>query len=160
MKTVLILLENLTQTTTVTCPHCGKSKEFPNLQLSKIKPPLRAKCSCSQVFELDINRRRFDRKPVELPGQLFARTPDAVPMDIVIVDLSVGGIGFVSPDLELREGQICTVIFKLDDATQTAVTEDVIVRNIRGNAVGAEFVTNGGYNFDLDFYLMPSEPID
>jgi hypothetical protein len=48
-------------------------------------------------------------------------------------------------------------MFRLDDASKVVIGEDIVVRTIRPpQTVGAAFCDQRHYNFDLDFYLIPS----
>ncbi len=158
MKTVQLFLNDLESTSTVTCPYCQKSKLFPNEQLRELNHALRAKCSCSQVFELVVNRRYFPRKDVWLEGELFPQGSQERIAEIIVTSLSVGGVGFTTNGITPQVSDIYTISFSLDDDTRTTVREDIIVRNLRDAIIGAEFIGQGSYNFDLDFYLMPSGP--
>ncbi len=158
MKTVQIFLNDLAETSKVTCPYCEKSKSIPNTQLRALNHALRAKCICENVFELVVNRRCFPRKEVRFEGELFLQGAREQLAEIVIISLSVGGIGFLADNLSPQIGDVYTVFFRLDDHSQTIVHEDIVVRNLRGGITGAEFCEQGSYNFDLDFYLMPFEP--
>ena len=158
MKTVQIFLNDLTETSQVTCPYCEKSKFIPNTKLRVMTHALRAKCICENVFELVVNRRCFPRQQVQLKGVLFRQGTRERLAEIAITSLSVGGIGILVEDLTLHIGDVFTVLFRLDNPTKTVVHEDIVIRNVHGNIAGTEFLEQGNYNFDLDFYLMPLEP--
>lgn len=158
MQIVQIVLNDLAETSKVTCPYCEKSKFIPNAQLRTLNHALRAKCTCDNVFELMVNRRCFPRKEVRFKGELFLQGASERLAEIVVTSLSVGGLGFVVEDLNPRVGDVFTISFCLDDAVKTAVHEDIVVCNLRGGVTGAEFIEHGSYNYDLDFYLMPFDP--
>ena len=71
MDVVQIVLSDLAKTSQVTCPRCAKSKYIPNVQLRALSHALRAKCTCTHVFDIMVNRRGFPRKQVRLKGELF-----------------------------------------------------------------------------------------
>jgi hypothetical protein len=79
---------------------------------------------------------------------------------IRIRSLSLGGISFVSTPLSLGEtefvftvGDHYVVVFTLDDAARTPLEVGIRVCHMHGQAVGAAFVDDTPYNYDLDFYL-------
>lgn len=158
MKTIQIFLNDLAATSDVTCPYCQRSKSIPNAQLQSLSHALRAKCSCENVFELVVNRRCFPRKEVQFEGELFLQGAGEKLVEIVVTSLSVGGVGFLAEGLSPQVGDVFTISFHLDDDVKTTMHEDIIVRNLRGEVAGAEFIGHGAYNFDLDFYLMPFNP--
>ncbi|ETW93033.1 MAG: hypothetical protein ETSY1_41015 [Candidatus Entotheonella factor] len=158
MKTIQIFLNDLAATSQVTCPYCQRSRSIPNTQLQSLRHALRAKCSCENVFELVVNRRCFPRKDVRFEGELSLQGASERLAEIVVTSLSVGGVGFLVEGLAPQVGDIFTIAFSLDDDVKTEVREDIIVRNLRGEVTGAEFIGHGTYNFDLDFYLMPFDP--
>lgn len=110
------------------------------------------------MFELVVNRRYFPRKDVRFEGELFVQGSQERIAAVTVSSISVGGIGFVADDIAPQVGDVYTISFHLDDDRGTTVYEDIVVRNLRGEVVGAEFVGQGSYNFDLDFYLMPFDP--
>lgn len=154
MKTVQIVIDGLIDTTTITCPHCAHSKSIPNAKLREFNRPLRVKCACGQVFALSPNHRRFTRLPVKLSGQLATQTSNPTLLQITIVNLSLSGVGFKAPGMAFQVGQTFSLTFQLDDAANTAIAEDVVIRSTRHDVIGAEFVNQDTYNFDLDFYMM------
>ena len=154
MKTVQIVINGLVDTTTITCPHCARSKSVPNAKLREFDRPLKVKCSCGQVFALSPNHRRFIRVAVDLDGQLSTHDSPSILAKVKVVDLSLSGVGFKAPGAAFEVGQTLALTFYLDDAAKTPITEDVVIQNMRGDVVGAEFVNQDTYNFDLDFYLM------
>ncbi len=158
MQTIQIFLNDLAETSKVTCPYCDKSKSIPNTQLRALNHALRAKCVCENVFEVVINRRCFPRKEVRFEGELFLQGASEKLSQVVVTSLSVGGIGFCVENLKPQVGDVFTISFRLDDDNHTAVHEDIVVRNLRSDVTGAEFIEQGSYNFDLDFYLMPFGP--
>ncbi len=159
MKVIEIFINDDETTSQVTCPYCDISKTLPSAQLRALNQALRAKCSCDNVFELVVNRRRFPRKEdIRFEGELCVQGSQESVAEIVVISLSVGGVGFLIDGVSPQVGDVYTMSFILDDDLKTEVQEDIIVRHVRGDMVGAEFTGQGCYNSDLDFYLMPSDP--
>ena len=158
MKVVQIVISDLTKTSKVTCPYCGKSKYIPNAQLRLLSHALQAKCTCSQAFQIMVNRRGFPRKKVQFEGELFLPGAQERAARVDIRSISVGGIGFMAEGASLQVGDVFTLAFHLDDEFNTEVREEIEVSHIHGEAIGAKFTGPNAYNPDLDFYLMPFDP--
>jgi hypothetical protein len=101
-------------------------------------------------------RRRFERKAVQMSGALLDQQTQVNLATVTILDLSLGGVGFVSPQRAIKMEERFTLIFRLDDDCRTTIREDIVVRSVTDSQhVGAEFLYQEHYNFDLDFYLAP-----
>ncbi|ETW94728.1 PilZ domain-containing protein [Candidatus Entotheonella palauensis] len=156
-KTIHILIDDRSESSAITCPHCGRKKTIPNEQLCKSDRPLRVKCSCQNVFALVTNRRRFQRRDVNFTGDMMQCTSHKRLAVIDITSLSVEGIGFRAQDIELQVGDTFTVAFNLDDDSETTIVDEIVVCNINQGTVGAKFMARNGYNPEIDFYLMDED---
>ena len=79
---------------------------------------------------------------------------------IHITSLFVGGIGFRSQHLKPQIGDTFTVAFSLDAAAETAIVDDIEIRNVTDNLIGPQFLSRNGYNPDVNFYLMAEDGAD
>ncbi len=156
-KTIHILIDDRSESSTITCPYCDRQKTIPNEQLFKGERSLRVKCSCNNVFSLVTNRRRFQRRDVNFVGDLVVSTSHKRLAVINITSLSVEGIGFRGQDFEPDIGDAFTVAFSLDDELETAIVAEVVICNIKNDTVGAKFLARNGYNPEIDFYLMDED---
>lgn len=156
-KTIHILIDDRSECSTITCPHCERQKTIPNEQLCNADRPLRVKCSCQHVFALVTNRRRFQRRDVNFTGDMMVCTSHKRLAAIQITSLSVEGIGFRAQDIETQIGDTFTVAFSLDDANETAIVDEIVICNIKEGTVGAKFLARNGYNPEIDFYLMDED---
>ena len=76
---------------------------------------------------------------------------------IIIHDLSLHGISFSCLDFPYNPGDELTVEFTLEDEYQTLIRKEAIVRNIRGNVAGCEFIKNEKstiYDAPLGYYVV------
>lgn len=153
-KTIHILIDDYTEHSTITCPHCDRQKTIPNEQLCKGGRSLRVKCSCQNVFALVTNRRRFQRRDVNFIGDMMVSASHKRLAAINIISLSIEGLGFRAEALELQVGDTFTVAFSLDNAAETAIVDEIVICNIHNGMVGAKFLARNGYNPEIDFYLM------
>ena len=159
-ETVRILVDHRSQSTKVICPSCKREKIVANGQILQGDRSFRVKCPCHHVFILMANCRRFQRRPVDVTGDLMSCTSHKRLVSIHIISLSVDGIGFRSQHLKPQVGETFTVAFSLDDAAETAIVDDIEIRNVTANQIGAQFLSRNGYNPEVDFYLMAEDAAD
>jgi len=147
---------NPDDTAVIVCPHCGTSKTANVTKFKDRKAPLKIKCKCQSVFSVSFEFRRAHRKETNLRGH-YCRIPACKNWhDIMVKNISVTGIGFttigshnLTKDAEVR------VKFRLDDAKQSEIQKDAIVRVVKDRYVGCEFTEPALYDKALGFYLMP-----
>jgi len=71
-------------------------------------------------------------------------------------NISRSGVGFsVSGHHDINIGQKALVNFKLNDKKQTELTKKVLVKSIRDNSIGCEFIHQNQIGKDLGFFLQP-----
>ncbi|MGE3540572.1 MAG: hypothetical protein AB7N91_24420 [Candidatus Tectimicrobiota bacterium] len=146
----------------ITCLYCGQKRR---INMSNYKDhhiggrALKVKCSvCGRIFHVRFDFRRYHRLSVQLVGKLLRLNTQEEIEAITVTSLSVGGIGFLLENpQEVQCGQRYGVSFHLDDAQHSLICEDILVKRIEGNFIGAEFYQSDKYNYELDFYIM-SEP--
>jgi len=149
------VLRNSPTTCVVTCKQCGQRTTLGLAQLQDCYT-LPVTCACGHVTRLVRERRRFERKAVKLAGELVDIRTQVPLAKVNLLDLSLGGVRFVSHQRDVKMEDRFTLIFRLDDACQTTIREDIVVRNVTDSQhVGAEFLCKETYNFELDFYLTP-----
>jgi hypothetical protein len=85
------------------------------------------------------NLRHFQRHQVDFTGDLMTCASHKKLATIHITSLSVDGIGFRSQHLKPKVGETFTVAFSLDDAAETAIVDDIVIRNVTDNQIGAKF---------------------
>lgn len=160
METVKVVFTGSEATYEVVCQSCGRKKSLRHEQLRHLRNAVKVKCGCGVIFDLVFERRRFYRNKVQLDAQLFDMDTGKKLDDVMLVTISVGGVGFVSHLDDITIGDKFRVRFSLDNEVQALVDEEVLVRNIIKGVIGVEFVQQDYYNFDLDFYLMPVAVVD
>ena len=140
------------------CPHCEQKLALRIADLQACNHAI-ITCRCGDKIRLARERRRFDRKLVQLSGELLDQKTHKRLTTVSILNLSLGGVGFVANQADPHKIEVdkrFTICFRLDDECQTRIQEDIVVRNVRGpQYIGAEFLCAGGHNLDLDFYLTP-----
>ena len=163
---------------TVICPKCKKTKNIDATPFLKnkglVKLTFRFKCElcdcghkdCRECKEtncdksniniINIERRKFYRKKVNLTGSLLAANGKR--HSIRVLDLSRTGIRTMTlAPHTFKIDQELTVEFMLDDEKNTAVKKQLIVKKTNDKVVDGEFIETD--NFDkndkvIGFYLM------
>ena len=144
-------------TAVISCPHCNCQKTVPVGSCKGSKCRVKIKCKCGDVFPVDLEFRKKVRKKVKLLGKFTNYSQKNIRGDIIVKDLSMSGVQFVTMDIEkLKIGDEITVSFKLDNAERSTIKKEVIVKNINKNNVGCEFEMSSEYAPDgpLGFYIM------
>jgi len=143
-------------TAVISCPHCGRQKTVP-VGSYKGKARVKIKCGCRNVFAVNLEFRRNVRKKTNLLGKFTNHSQKNIRGDIAVKNLSMGGLNFVSMDIDkFMNGDEITVSFKLDNADRATIKKDAIVRFIHKNSAGCEFEKSGDYapGGPLGFYVM------
>lgn len=146
----------------VTCPNCTREN---NIQMSDIPgdgDTLEAICPCGSIIHMLLEFRKEARKKVEIRGIFMKVEPDENSYhsqdqwgSIQIHNISKSGIGFVAyGNHSIRVNDQFTVKFTLDNALRSVVRKPVIVRVVKDNYIGCEFVGSDKYDSTLGFYLM------
>ncbi|MDH3600358.1 MAG: PilZ domain-containing protein [Candidatus Tectomicrobia bacterium] len=143
-------------TCVITCPRCAQGNTLPIVQLRWGQELPHVRCGCGFMLRLvRMDQRRFPRKPVQLSGVLLNATTHTPLTTVSIIDLSLGGVRFVTPLSSFQVGERYRIVFSLDDALRTEIREDIVVRHVTDSQYfGAEFFHPECYD-ELDFYLTP-----
>lgn len=140
------------------CPQCKKlwKKNLSAIQNPTQNVVFNCKCPCGHAFPVVLERRQFHRRETNLGGA-FIHDKKQTRGIIVVKNISLGGLGFeLTNDYRIASGDVVLVRFNLDDPFGTLVTKETLIRKIRGNYVGAEFLDRI-WKHDL-LHLYVSEP--
>lgn len=143
-------------TAVISCPHCGRQKTVP-VGSYKGKARVKIKCGCKNVFAVNLDFRKKFRKKTDLYGKFTNYSQKNCCGDIIIKNLSLDGLKFTTKDIDKsKNGDEIEVIFKLDNPDRTRIRKEAVVRNIRKNSIGCEFVKSRQPAFEssLGFYLL------
>lgn len=140
--------------TTLICPRCKMVKVVSVEQFRQRQHRLKARCSCSHVFNVNLDFRKCFRKPTNLSG-IFNMSPPAVGGGIMrILNLSLEGACFeVNGVHKIKIGQKGRLDFNLDDRKETKMRREFVVRMVNGNAIGCQFLSAQAFEKELGFYL-------
>jgi hypothetical protein len=139
---------------TIVCDHCGKTKAVDVSSFKHIKRALKIRCACHHEFRVFVEVKRFHRKKTAFTGEyeiIKSTTPLFIKKDdILIEDLSRTGVGMrTKRHHKLKADDI--------DKQQTEIQRRAVIRNVKDDYIGAEFLNADGYdhaNRLLGFYLM------
>jgi hypothetical protein len=177
MKTIYLSSENKA---TLVCPQCEKAKVIDATRYQQKEGPIKIKftfkcrhcyCGTEHALECDgadckqghtiaalLERRRYYRKDVNLPGKI--RDEHGKEASIKVFDISKKGLLFklIYPGA-YEVGEILTVLFELDDPQRSKINKDVVIRKkIAPDQLGVEFTSADTLISHSDkaigFYLM------
>lgn len=73
-----------------------------------------------------------------------------------MVNLSLSGARFEVKGLhDLKVGQKGSLVFTLDNRKETILYKQVVIKTVKDNLIGCEFVEDQAYRKELGFYLLP-----
>ncbi len=128
------------------CPECGEVRHMDVSKFKKTnkKVKLKCTCKCKHVFSVTLERRLHVRKEVCLHGNIVSeekKYPINV-MDISRFGLMVRTKGILDYNIDEK----IVVEFILDDAQNSKVSKEVIIRTINKEKIGVEFLAQDHYD--------------
>jgi hypothetical protein len=141
----------------IMCLKCGREKTLDVSKLKGLSKQVRVKCSCGFTFEVVFEKRAHYRKKTQLPGQYSKVCLNGYPDDMIVINISRTGLGLETFGTGgTKEGDVLKVEFRLDNATETLIKAEIVVRNVNGRYIGGEFcLIEEHAKRTLGFYLMP-----
>jgi hypothetical protein len=148
----------------IVCPSCHKAKTINVANYRNPLKPIRVKCQCGHNFSITLEYRKANRKTVNIPGKLFHKQSSRHIADVVVTSLSIAGVGFelkshIGIKVVIKPDDLYEIAFTLDDNFDSAIREEIVVRRVEGNRIGAEFADQEKYHYELDFYLSAEFPV-
>jgi hypothetical protein len=155
-------------TVNMRCPVCTVDKVVPYDKLPR-QHRLTVKCQCGSVFKAQIELRKSFRKDVNFngliqllkqgnrPGQILNESHDikSKPINCRITNISLGGIGLtVNENVKLHENDLILAKFNLDNSATTRIEKQAVVRRVKDNSVGCEFIKTDDNDKALKFYFL------
>ncbi|MBU1341838.1 MAG: PilZ domain-containing protein [Proteobacteria bacterium] len=135
------------------CPECGKVRQMDVSQFNNVKKEVKLKCTCSckYVFSITLERRIHIRKKVDLKGNILLGKKK---YPVTIVDISRFGLKIrANGILDLKIEDKVVIEFTLDDAQESTVSKDVIIKTIKQTDIGVAFSSLDHYD-KLGTYLL------
>ncbi|MDJ0801479.1 MAG: zinc ribbon domain-containing protein [Desulfobacterales bacterium] len=146
----------------LTCPKCGRQETVAPSIFEKMGAVLRVNCPCQCSFRILREMRHTFRKAVQLDG-LFAQDMSHLnkmavvnvwgPM--VVTNISKTGLKFTAEKASLLHLEDRVHLrFYLDNSSKTLIKKSALVKSIRGDTVGCEFLGSDRYDVTLGFYFL------
>ncbi len=141
---------------TLVCPYCRTVKHFDAERYRNQRHIFSVRCRCNQVFSILLDFRRHYRKQTSLHGTYQILSEGGVGGGIIhIHNLSRSGLGFTISGLHaMQQGQVVEVDFQLSDKNKTVLKKQAIVRSVRQNSIGCEFISSSDIDKALGFFLQ------
>ena len=138
---------------TLICPKCGLTKNKDVTNLKDTPKRLKAECKCGEVYEIDLELRRYYRKIVRLSGEYFVQNKDEKG-EVLIKNISIGGIKFETlSSHDISQKDIVELKFTLDNQNKTELQTIVKIIWVNDLNVGGQFIDESSLKQDLVLYL-------
>ena len=143
-------------TTVLKCPFCRHARTVSVEKMKNKKKVIKVKCSCQKSYSVSLELRKMYRKNASLKGSYVNLSQKNVSGIMIVKDVSMGGIGFqaVGENCIKNEDEL-EVTFTLDDTHSSVIKKHVVVRIVRDQFVGCEYLHAQEYDKALGFYLLP-----
>lgn len=148
---------------TFVCPKCKRSTTADVSEYKDINKVVRIQhtCSCGYSHTVLLERRKFFRKNVDIPGR-YIREGEKSGKPMTVKDLSRSGLKIeMEQKDDLKIGDRLSVEFKLDNPQRTFIRKEVFVKTLSGSYAGTEFCsrdTNNpidkAYDIAIGFYTF------
>ena len=140
----------------VTCPFCRKTKKMSVAHYKETgQRELKIKCSCDKVFCICLEYRRHHRKTTRLLGKSVNVSNCKEKQDILIKNVSLGGVGFCAfSEHKTRKDDQLQILFNLNDIPNSLIDAHVMVRSSTNDYIGCEFNLIDQLKTSLGFYLI------
>ena len=147
---------NLENRIAFTCPECSRPTSIDIDSLKQKISPLKVRCACKSIFSLDIDYRRYYRKQTSISGTCRSIRPHSSrEEEILVVNLSMGGIGFkVTAGWDIEVGHRLELKFQLDDRKKTSLRKVAEVVYVGEDIIGCRFESHQVFEQALGYYLQ------
>lgn len=144
-------------TASIRCPECALVKNIAVGKFRNHRHTLKTRCSCGCSFLVALDFRKHYRKPTKIVGMYsLIGSPSTGGGQMQVNNISRSGVGFsVSGIHNITVGQKALLNFKIDDKKKTELTKKVVIKTIRDNNIGCEFVNKKQIGKDPGFYHPP-----
>lgn len=138
------------------CPACAlvKSADVSKLRAST-QHVIKVRCTCQSIFTVKLEFRRTYRKETKLAGDYQSLPTRKHTGRLTVVNVSKGGLGAqIIGANPFRVGDEARISFNLDDSHHSLIEKRVLVRLVKQNYIGCEFLDSTAHDKALGFYLM------
>jgi len=128
------------------CPECGKTKQLDVSRYNTVDKEVKLKytCTCKHIFSVILERRKYIRKKVDLPGVLILGNKK---YPVNVIDITRAGLKIRTKGLlELHLQDKVVLEFILDDPGGSKVSKEAIIKKINQMNIGVEFFSQDHYD--------------
>jgi len=137
------------------CPVCMATKISKVHDFKGERHIVKVRCKCQNIFTVNLEFRKSYRKPTKLSGDFFGVSKEGVRGKLLIQNISKGGLGAQVIGMNNNQvGDELRVKFTLNDQHGSMIDKRVVVRLVRQNYLGCEFLDSDMHDKALGFYLM------
>lgn len=137
------------------CPACEAVKSANVGALKSGQHVVKVRCNCQKVFTVSLEFRKSYRKETKLAGDYQQLSSGRKVGKLMVVNVSKNGIGAQIIGVNsCRIGDEFLVSFNLDDLHHSLIEKRVVVRLVKQNYIGCEFIDSTANDKALGFYLM------
>lgn len=137
------------------CPACEAVKSANVGALKTGQHVIKVRCNCQKVFIVSLEFRKAYRKDTKLAGDYQQLSSGRSAGKLMVVNVSKGGVGGqVIGFNHCRIGDELRISFNLDDRHHSLIEKRVVVRLVKQNYIGCEFIDSTANDKALGFYLM------
>jgi hypothetical protein len=138
---------------TITCPKCGLAKNKDITDFKDTPKRVTAECKCGEVYQVDLELRKYSHKIVRLSGEYFIQDKNEKG-EVLIKNLAIGGINFETLKThDISKDDIVELNFTLDNQNNTELQTLVKIIWVTGLNVGGQFIDESSLKQDLVLYL-------
>ena len=140
---------------TAVCDNCNRRITLALGQFKDKAGKFKVQCKCGVAFKATFGFPNAFVKEVKLQGS-YTNLRNKSQGDMVIEKLSMDGVGFrMYDEHSVKAGDVVSIEFTLDNATESEVKQQVKVLSVFERYVGAKYVESRKRNATIGFYLMP-----
>ncbi len=150
-----ILIDSL-DTARFACPKCDRKKimQLSEYKINRIMTKVRCKCRCGHTYMIVLQKQTESIQDTQLLGTFISKGHIRCSGKMIIKKLNSKGI-LVKTNIEqtILPGLKLFLEFVLDDAKQSIVKKEVVVKAKKGKYLSAEFTSDEHYD-NLGPYLF------
>ncbi len=145
------------------CPLCSLEKstrvDSQGIREKNIRDNCIVRCKCQTRFSVTLEFRRDFRKPTNLSGEYICLPKGKTRGILKVVNLSENGFGLeVTGSTQFKMGDKLLVLFNLDDTNATLIEKTALVRFVKENYIGCNFIGSSPLGKALKGYLKDESP--
>jgi len=150
---------NQDNTATFVCPSCQRAKAANVEKYKNLDKAIwvTSRCSCGHVWKVILERRKSHRRTTKIEGVYFHRMSNQKLQKgkMTVEDVSRSGLRIRLENNQMSAiGDKLMVEFNLDDRANSLIKKEVVIRNMSGCHIGAEFCSKDDYDRAIGFYLF------